>query len=90
MKGYEDKGSSEYLSRQPGFRTKTVRASYDITTSSDIYRIALQFCSIDTTDQGNLGCNSLYITKLGNSDMAYSYWGNWEWEPGIVIEYDSE
>lgn len=86
MESIEDRGTHSSMSKQPEYRKETVNASYDVITTSGVYRIAFRFCTIDTTDEGNLGLQSLYITKEEYSDMDFSYWGGYQWERGIVIE----
>lgn len=86
---YRRFGPGTYAGREGGEEIKEIEASYDITTTSDIYRIAIKFCTIDTKIPDNIGVTSLYITKAENSDLNFAYWGNYEKNVGIRIEQPS-
>lgn len=84
--GTVDRGSSAHMEKKGSYRREVVNASYDLTTTGGEYRIAFQFCSIDTTDPGEVGIHSMYMIKAEASNMEFAYWGGYKWLPGIVIE----
>lgn len=81
-----DKGLYAQLSKEIGCRSEVIQASYDLTTTEGAYRIAFQFCTIDTENPGEEGLHSLYMIRAEDSDMDFSYWGGHQWMPGVVIE----
>lgn len=83
---YRRFGPSTRASREGSMERKELEASYDITTTTDVYRIAIKFCTVDTETPDNIGVTSLYITKAENSDMNFTYWGKSEMDIGIHIE----
>lgn len=85
-----NKGVISHESTDHGTVTEIIQASYDISTTSDVYRIAFQFCLADTINPDNVGLQSLYIIKAEDSDKDFSYWGGHKWEAGIFIEGNSE
>ena len=61
------------------------KVSYDIVTTEDHYRIAMNFCAEDNYDDGNLGLYSIYIIRFEDTDTKYTYWGDGNWTPGINV-----
>ena len=61
------------------------KVSYDIVTTEDYYRIAMNFCAEDNYDDGNLGLYSIYIIRFEDTDTKYTYWGDGNWTPGINV-----
>lgn len=61
------------------------KVSYDIVTTEDHYRIAMNFCAEDNYDDGNLGLYSFYIIRFENTDPSHSYGGDGNWTPGINV-----
>ena len=86
MVSYKRYGPGSNESKEGTFRTKDVFASFDVTTDSAQYRIAIRFCAVDSQNAENIGVYSLYIIKAENSDTEVAYWGNDVWNPGINIE----
>lgn len=62
-------------------------STYDITTTRGEYRIAIEEISIDEDSPDNVGIRSFYIIKAEDTDREFAYWGGYEWNPGITIEY---
>ena len=67
---------------------KRLRSTYDIQTSSQKYRIAIESVVIDTAYPDNVGIHSIYIMQTEASDLQYPYWGDGKWTPGINIYKD--
>ena len=61
------------------------KVSYDIVTTENHYRIAMNFCAEDNYDDGNLGLYSIYIIRFEDTDTKYTYWGDGNWTPGINV-----
>ena len=61
------------------------KVAYDIVTTEDHYRIAMNFCAEDNYDDGNLGLYSIYIIRFEDTDTKYTYWGDGNWTPGINV-----
>ena len=65
---------------------KKLRSTYDIETTEDKYRVAMEFISKDTADEYNVGIRSLYIIRFeDDTDPQYAYRGDGMDTPGINI-----
>ena len=73
--------------KDSGIERKWYNMSYDVTTSTEIYRMAFIWCAKDTGDSGNVGIESFYILKANDDPNypQYSYGGDGAWTPGINI-----
>lgn len=69
-----------------GRNWKRLRSTYDVETSEQKYRFAIEEFTVDTADPDNVGIRSMYIIEAGNSDLEFAYWGDGKWTPGITIE----
>jgi hypothetical protein len=73
-------------SRDYDCEQKSIEKSYDVTTSENTYRLAVNLVVTDDTDNDNIGIWSLYIIKAADdSDPECSYWGDGKNTPGINI-----
>lgn len=72
--------------RVKGDVKKHVHASYNISTSEGAYRIAFKFCMKDSSDSDNEGLMSMYVVSQSESDMHFTYWGDYNWNDGVVIQ----
>ena len=62
------------------------KQSYDIETTQDKYRLAMEIIMADTTDAGNVGIRSLYIIRFeDDTDQNCAYRGDGAYTPGINI-----
>lgn len=76
--GMNDDGTERYW--------KKMNATYDVETSRDKYRFAMEFIPIDTSDAANVGIRSLYVIKLkDDTDPKFAYRGDRKYTPGINI-----
>lgn len=80
------KGSSGAGAYEYGEKQKITSFSYDVKTNNNIFRFAIQYCSIDTKDDDNVGIRSLYIIKLeDDTNPEFGYSGDGKYSPGINI-----
>lgn len=79
-------GPGSHSTKEENMYVKEIFVSYDIHTTSGDYRIAVKFCTIDSSHPDNVGIGSLYIINQKNSDLNYAYWGGNVWNAGIHIE----
>lgn len=86
---YEEKksgGRGEDNDKHYEYRASWYNLSYDVTTSNEIYRIAIYWCIEHTIDENMIGIWSLYIIKMDDCPTPeYSYRGDGLWTPGINI-----
>ena len=76
--GMNDDGTGRYW--------KKLNSTYDVKTSKDEYRFAMEFISMDTADADNVGIRSLYVIRLENdTDSQFAYRGDGKDTPGINI-----
>ena len=69
-----------------GRKKKEMYSTYDIKTSEQMYRIAIQSFTVDTANPNNVGIWSLYIIKAEDDEDPYSaYRGDGKYTPGIHI-----
>ena len=73
--------------KNSGIERKWYNMSYDVTTDTQIYRMAFYWCAKDTGDSGNVGIESFYIIKAADDPNypQYTYRGDGLWTPGINI-----
>lgn len=90
MVEYKRYGPGSSGSKDNGQYTKVIFATYDVTTTSGIYRIAIEFCTIHSLEPDKIGLTSLYIIKAENSNVDVAYWGKESWGAGIVIDSGKE
>ena len=65
---------------------KSIDSSYDVKTSKQIYRFAIQEYTQDTANSDNVGIQSLYIIKMeDDTDPQFGYRGDNKNTPGISI-----
>lgn len=68
-------------------RTTTMKTSFHIETSTNIYYMAFKECVVDTQNPQNIGISSLYIVDAAVWDSEYVYGGaDRQWMPGIHID----
>ena len=68
-----------------GRNWKKLRSSYDLETSKQKFRFAIETFVLDTANPENVGVSSLYIIKAEDSDLAFAYKGDGKWTTGINI-----
>lgn len=65
-------------------------ATYDVETTQDKYRFAMEYMLLDTADADNVGIRSLYIIRLADdTDPQFAYRGDEKYTPGININKKS-
>mgnify|MGYP004658863227 FL=1 len=79
------KGAQNSASKKLDEYHSETKVYYDIVTTEDHYRIAMNFCAEDNYDDGNLGLYSIYIIRFENTDPNHSYGGDSNWVPGINV-----
>ena len=87
---YDDWGganlSGEMNSDGTGRYRTALYSTYDIETTKDKYRFAMEFISMDTAGEDNVGIRSLYIIRLeDDTDPQYAYRGDGKDTPRINI-----
>lgn len=82
----ENPASNSSMEIEDGQTVQYIMSTYELSTTTADYRIAIKLCTDDTENPGNVGLHSLYITKAVNGNKGMAYWGNHEWLPGIVIQ----
>lgn len=85
MQGYSKAAEYTEGERNYGHIVEKTMMSYIVSTTTGQYCVAIQYCTKDFGDEGNIGIQSVYITKQ-NDNLQATYWGNEEWEKGINIE----
>lgn len=64
-----------------GVQKKWFVISADITTTEDVFHVAMYWCDMDTSDSGNVGIWSLYIFRVEDNPLSdYSFYGDEPWE----------
>ncbi len=72
--------------KDSGIERKWYVKSSDVTTTTDVFRMAFYWCAKDTGDKGNVGITSFYILKFDDDPHpTYSYGGDGLRTPGINI-----
>jgi len=66
-----------------GRNWKRIDSTYDVETSEQKYRFAIQEFVQDIADKNNVGVWSLYIIKMEDTDSQFAYWGDGKNTPGI-------
>lgn len=86
-------GPGSSASKEGQSYQQEIFCSFDVATTTSVYRIAFLFCTVDTEsldNVDNVGLTSVYIIRAEDSDMDKAYWGinneNDIWKPGINIE----
>ena len=79
------KGAQNSASKKLDEYHSETKVYYDIVTTEDHYRIAMNFCAEDNYDDGDLGLYSFYIIRFENTDPSHSYGGDGNWTPGINV-----
>ncbi len=70
---------------------KCLYATYDVETTQDKYRFAMEYMLLDTADADNVGIRSLYIIRLADdTDPQFAYRGDEKYTPGININKTSK
>lgn len=64
---------------------KLIYPTYDVKTSEQAYRVAMEICVNDTTEPKNGGIRSLYIIRSEDDPSDYCYRGDEKFTPGINI-----
>ena len=65
---------------------KRMRSTYDVKTSQDEYRFAMELITMDSADANNVGIRSLYVIRLeDDSNPKFAYRGDGKYTPGINI-----
>ena len=69
-----------------GRRWTALYSTYDVETTQDKYRFAMEFMLQDTADADNVGIRSLYVIRLADDpEPQRAYRGDGEDTPGINI-----
>lgn len=72
--------------RDGGNEIKDLYMSYDVTTTDQVYRIAIHYCAINDYAPEQQGIVSMYIIKMTeDTDPEYAYHGDTAYTPGIQI-----
>lgn len=83
---YGSHGLGTEYDRDSGIEKRWHNMSYDITTTEDVFRIAIIWYIQDTEDVGNVGIWSLYIIRFEDDPYPnYDYGGDGLWSPGLHI-----
>ena len=70
-----------------GERTRIIRPSFSIETSTNIYYMSFKECIIDTQNPHNIGISSIYVVDAAVWNSEYVYGGaDRQWAPGIHID----
>ena len=65
---------------------KQYYSTYDLETTQDKYRLAMEIIPVDTADADNVGIRSLYIIRFeDDTDQNCAYRGDGAYTPGINI-----
>ena len=65
---------------------KQYYSTYDLETTQDKYRLAMEIITVDTVDADNVGIRSLYIIRFeDDTDQNCAYRGDGAYTPGINI-----
>ncbi len=90
MQSYERYGPGTSAMKEGQIHKEEIFCSFDVTTTTGIYRIAFLCCTVDTEFPDKVGLVSVYIIRAEDSDPDRAYWGidneNDIWKPGINIE----
>ena len=69
-----------------GKKQKYIGFSYDVKTTKNEFRFSIDYCSIDSADEDNVGIYSLYVIKMkDDTDPQFAYGGDGKETPGINI-----
>jgi len=84
--------SEEWNVDGSGHSKKEILSSYNVETSKQKYRIAIQEFTVDTANPDNVGgIYSLCIIKAEDTDEQFAYWGGENLgTPGIIIDQKKE
>lgn len=87
MLSYDDWGAmSTHAKKNDGEYWKSYDCTYDLETTQDKYRLAMEFITVDTADKDNAGIRSLYIIRFADdTDQERAYRGDGNDTPGINI-----
>ena len=70
---------------ESGKKRKEIQSAFCISTTENIYYIAIKECIKDEFDDNNIGIMSIYIIESNNWTEDYVYRGDGKWIPGINI-----
>lgn len=76
-------GTDSHVSE--GKKRKEIQSSFCINTTENTYYVAIKECTVDESDEANIGILSVYIIEAENWVEDYVYRGDGEWVPGIHI-----
>lgn len=69
-----------------GHYWKKLYATYDVETTQEPYRFAMEYIALDTDDENSTGIRSLYVIKLKEDTNPHrAYRGDGEYTPGIQL-----
>jgi len=68
-----------------GKKIKEIQSSFRISTTENVYYIAIKECIRDDFDNNNIGIVSIYIIESNNWTEDCVYRGDGKWSPGINI-----
>lgn len=90
MLSYQRYGPGSSASKDGRSYQKNICCSFDVTTTTGIFRIAFLFCTVNNESPDHVGLTSVYVIRAEDSNMDMAYWGmdkeNDVWKPGINIE----
>lgn len=81
----DNTGLTTKSKKTDGVKTKYLSTSTDVTTTDNVYRIAMNWYVEDSDDENNLGIWSLYIIKYEDDVNTSKYRGDGLWTPGVNI-----
>ena len=86
IESYTKNGLITDRDKDSGIERKWYVKSSDVTTTTEVFRMAFYWCAQDTGDKGNVGITSFYILKFNDDPHpTYSYGGDGLRTPGINI-----
>ena len=86
---YSSKNGSEVINYYDMTFVVETWANFSVDQSVNRYGLAIRWCVEDTTDAGNVGIWSLYITEYHDDIHDNPYWGDGMWTNGINIVRES-
>lgn len=70
-----------------GERTRNIRPSFSIETSTNLYYMSFKECIMDTQNPHNTGISSIYVVDAAVWNSEYVYGGaDRQWTPGVHID----
>lgn len=71
---YDGAGPGVFEEKDVGYHKKEMQSSYNVETSEQKYRIAIDEYIIDSENPDNVGVYSLSIAKAEDTNQEFAYW----------------